>query len=135
MNKQKQKQFKLDGTALEDAEAGLLNKSLCLAAALGVTKIITIIVTYWVTLFVLLKSDLDVQRIHLRGRFVEQKLMVSSSFRCYQIHNCHRLDFGHTLLCYLSRTQMFKNPLFVQSQNQYFVTDFSALYIVQIVGN
>jgi hypothetical protein len=29
-------------------------------------------------------------------RFVEQKLMLSSSFRCYQIHNCHRYDFGHT---------------------------------------
>jgi len=39
-----------------------------------------------------------------RGRFVEQKLMLSSSFRCYQIHNCHRSDIGHTLLCYLSRT-------------------------------
>jgi len=45
-----------------------------------------------------------------RGRFVEQKLMPSSSFRCYQIHNCHRYDFGHTLLCHLSRTWMFNKP-------------------------
>ncbi len=37
----------------------------------------------------------------------KQKLMLSSSFRCYQIHNCHRNDFGHTLLCYLSWTDVF----------------------------
>ncbi len=34
-----------------------------------------------------------------RGRFVEQKLMLSSNFRCDQIHNCHCYDFGHTLVC------------------------------------
>jgi hypothetical protein len=38
------------------------------------------------------------------GRFVEQKLMLNSSFRCDQIHDCQRYDFGHTLLCYLSLT-------------------------------
>jgi hypothetical protein len=27
--------------------------------------------------------------------------MLSSSFRCDQIHKCHRYDNGHTLLCYL----------------------------------
>ncbi len=32
------------------------------------------------------------------GRFVEQKLVLSSSYRCDgdQSHNCHRYDFGHT---------------------------------------
>jgi hypothetical protein len=44
------------------------------------------------------------QRRESRGRFVEQKLMLSSNFRCYQIHNCQRCEFGHTLLCYLSHT-------------------------------
>jgi len=28
--------------------------------------------------------------------FVEQKLMLRSSFRRYQIHNCHTCYFGHT---------------------------------------
>jgi hypothetical protein len=38
------------------------------------------------------------------GRFVEQKLMLSSNFRCDQIYRNERCDFGHTLLCYLSLT-------------------------------
>ncbi len=38
----------------------------------------------------------------LRGRFVEQKLMLSSNFRCDQIHKNKRYGFGHTLLCYLN---------------------------------
>jgi hypothetical protein len=38
------------------------------------------------------------------GRFVEQKLMLSSNFRCDQIYKNERYDFGHTLLCYLSPT-------------------------------
>ncbi len=38
------------------------------------------------------------------GRFVEQKLMLSSSFRCDPIYKYERYDFGHTLLCYLSPT-------------------------------
>jgi len=33
------------------------------------------------------------------GRFVEQKLMLSSNFRCDQIYKNERYDFGHTLLC------------------------------------
>ncbi len=41
------------------------------------------------------------------GQFVEQKLMLNSNFRCYKIYNCQRYDLGHTLLCYLSLTQMF----------------------------
>ncbi len=44
------------------------------------------------------------------GRFVEQKLILSSNFRCYQIHSCQRYDFGHTLLCYLSLTWLFNKP-------------------------
>jgi hypothetical protein len=43
------------------SDFGLLNKSSCLAAALGVTKFTTIIGSHF---FVLLKSDLDVQRTH-----------------------------------------------------------------------
>jgi len=38
------------------------------------------------------------------------KLMLSSSFRCCQIHKRHKYDFGHTLLCFLSRTWMFNKP-------------------------
>jgi hypothetical protein len=40
----------------------------------------------------------------LRGQFVEQKLMLSSNFRCDQIYKYQRYDLGHTLLCYLSQT-------------------------------
>ncbi len=40
----------------------------------------------------------------IRGRFVEQNLMISSSFRCDQISKYERCDFGHTLLWYLSLT-------------------------------
>jgi len=38
--------------------------------------------------------------------------MLSSSFRHYQIYNCQRYDFGHTWLCYLSRTWVFNEPKF-----------------------
>jgi hypothetical protein len=44
------------------------------------------------------------------GRFVEQKLVLSSSFRCDKIHNCLRYDFSHTLLWYSSQTWMFNKP-------------------------
>ncbi len=47
-------------------------------------------------------------RLGTWSRFVEQKLVLSSSFRCDRIHNCYRYDFGHTFLCYLSQTWMFK---------------------------
>ncbi len=40
------------------------------------------------------------------GRFVEQKLMLSSSFWCDQIFEHERYDFGHILLCYLSLTSV-----------------------------
>ncbi len=42
--------------------------------------------------------------IEIKGQFVGQKLMLSSSFRCYPIYNCQRYDFGHALLCFLSWT-------------------------------
>jgi hypothetical protein len=42
--------------------------------------------------------------VSFSGRFVERKLMLSSNFKCYQLHDCKRYDFGHTLLCYISPT-------------------------------
>jgi hypothetical protein len=86
------------------SEAGSLNKSSCLAPALGVSKFIIITNMIMVTIVVLLKSDLDAQQTHLRGQFVEKRLVLSSSFRCNQINYCERYDFDHTLLCYLSPT-------------------------------
>ncbi len=53
-------------------------------------------------------------KIESRGQFVEQKLGPSTSFRCDQIQNCHRYYFGHTLLCCLSRAQMFNKPTSVK---------------------
>jgi hypothetical protein len=43
-------------------------------------------------------------------RFVEQMLMLSSSFRRDQIYKCQRYNFGHTLICYLSPDLMFNKP-------------------------
>jgi hypothetical protein len=45
-----------------------------------------------------------------RGGFVEQKLMLSSSFMRDQIHNVVRYESRHTLLCCLSLTQLFNKP-------------------------
>jgi hypothetical protein len=50
---------------------------------------------------VILSADKKNKKM-LRGRFVEQKLMPSSSFRCDLIYKYDTYDFGHTLLCYLS---------------------------------
>jgi hypothetical protein len=36
--------------------------------------------------------------------FLNKRLMLSSSFRCDQIYKYEIYNFGHTLLCYLSRT-------------------------------
>jgi hypothetical protein len=72
------------GVRLElPSEAGLLNKSSCSAAALGVNK-------YDLGHTLLLKSNLDVQKNCLGGWFVEQKLIFICSFRCDQIYsnNC-----------------------------------------------
>jgi hypothetical protein len=48
--------------------------------------------------------------LSFQGRFVEHRLMLSSSFRCDQIQNCHWHDLANTLLCYLSLTYMFNKP-------------------------
>ncbi len=37
------------------------------------------------------------KRENFESAVFEQKLMLSSSFRCRQIHYCHRYYFGHTL--------------------------------------
>jgi hypothetical protein len=55
----------------------------------------------------LLKSDSEAQQTHLWSWCVDQRLMLSSSFSSVQIYENKRYDFGHTLLYYLSRTQMF----------------------------
>ncbi len=89
------------------SEAGLLNKSLCLARALGVTKFMPINVIFWSHFVMQLKYNLDVLQTGFWGRFVKQKLVLCQSSRCYQIHCCHWYDFGHTLLSYLSPTWMF----------------------------
>jgi hypothetical protein len=33
-----------------------------------------------------------------RGKFSEQKLVLTSSFKCDQIHYCHRYEFGHIVV-------------------------------------
>jgi hypothetical protein len=71
---------------LKVEKAGCLSKSTSLAPALVVTIVV-----------------LNLGQL-IRGRFVEQEFSLSSSFRCYQIHNGHRYDLNRTLLCHLSRT-------------------------------
>jgi hypothetical protein len=44
------------------------------------------------------------------GRFVEQKLKLSCSFRCVQIHVNRGYESGHTLLLYSSTTWMIIKP-------------------------
>jgi len=41
---------------------------------------------------------------------LNERLMLSSSFRCNQIYKYEIHHFGYTLLCYLSRTWMFNEP-------------------------
>ncbi len=91
-------------------EASLLNKSSHLEAPLSVNKFFTNLVMNWVTFVVQLMSDLDVQQTHLRGWFVEQRSHLGSSFRCDQILNKLCYELGHTLLSYLSLTEMFNKP-------------------------
>jgi len=62
-------------------------------------------------------------QLEARGRFVEQKLPRSCSFRCDQIYNNHCYVFGPTLLCSLSQTWMFNKPTSVQITDQH-CTDF-----------
>jgi hypothetical protein len=52
---------------------------------------------FWPHFVALLKSGLDVQQTHLLGQFVEQTLMLSSSYRCDQIYTHEWYNFGHTL--------------------------------------
>ncbi len=44
-------------------------------------------------------------------QLLNKKLLLSSSFRCDQIHSCQRHNFGPTLLCYFSQTLVFNSPL------------------------
>ncbi len=65
----------------------------------------------WSHFAVQFKSDLvGVQQTHLSPWFVEQMLALSSSFRSDQIKKCESYDFGRTLLCSLSQTQVFNKP-------------------------
>jgi hypothetical protein len=74
--------------------AGWLNKSSCLASALGVTKFITVIPMILVTLYCAIKSDLDVQQTHLcilqYGMHASKSRMPYCSMACmHQNHACH----------------------------------------------
>ncbi len=63
----------------EILEAGWLNKTSCFAPALGVTKFIIVTKMNLVTLFVLLKSDLDVQQTNvIRGTNTPQSNYLSA---------------------------------------------------------
>ncbi len=53
---------------------------------------------------------MDYLQLNMCICFIEQKLMLSSRFRCGQSHDGHKYDFGHTLWCYLSQTYMFIKP-------------------------
>jgi hypothetical protein len=55
----------------------------------------------------------------LRGQFVEQKLMLSSSFGCNQIQNCHRYDIVQILLCYFRLGCSTNPPQHNNAQNNY----------------
>ncbi len=85
------------------SEAGLLNKRLKLSSSFRCDQIYKYyLYDFGHTLFVLLKSDLDVQQTRLS--LLNKRLMLSSSFRCDQIYKYDLYDFGHTLLFYLSQT-------------------------------
>ncbi len=92
------------------SEASLLNKSSCLAAALGVTKFTVILAMHLVTLCCAAWVWFRCSTNHLRGRFVELMLMLSSNFQCDQIHNKHTYDLSHTLFSCLSPTLTFNKP-------------------------
>jgi hypothetical protein len=49
------------------------------------------------------KNKVDIFRAPEAG-LLNKRLMLSSSSRCEQIYKYEIHDFGHTLLCYLSRT-------------------------------
>ncbi len=52
----------------------------------------------------LLKLEFDIQQAHLRGQFVEQKIILSSRLECDQIYKFWRYDFGPKLLYCLIQT-------------------------------
>ncbi len=85
------------------------------------TKYIAMIAVNFVTPKATAKQELLFNKLAsgLRGQFVEQKLMLSSSFRRDQIYKDERYNFGHTLLCYLSRTWMFYKPTSVYTEVVY----------------
>jgi len=65
------------------------------------------IVAKWMFVLILKRCMCFLCILQTTGRFVEQIVMLSLSFRCNQIYKCQRYDyFGHTLLCYLSPTQV-----------------------------
>ncbi len=78
-----------------------MNKSSSLSPTLDAT----ICTRFTVINLVTIRSYLDIQQTH--HRFVGQKLMLISNFRCDTIHKIHCYKFGHTVLCYLSQTWMF----------------------------
>jgi hypothetical protein len=96
--------FDLD---VQQTEAGLMNIEVRPKQHNTVTEFIAIIVLISVRPKAGAKNELFVQQTGLRGRFVEQKLMLSSNFRRHKIHKIHCYGFGYTLLCYLSQTWMF----------------------------
>ncbi len=82
-------------------EVGLLNKRSCLAQTLSVTKVITIISINSVTLFVLLKSAIDVlKNIHLRpkvslpGPYWSTDAASGLYYKCFMIVIYNRNDIG-----------------------------------------
>ncbi len=74
------------------AEVGLLNiqASFMWLNTVGL-KLSQNLLKFWSYFVLPLKSDLDVQ-----NQFVEQKVMISSSFRVGKNYKCH--DFGHTVV-------------------------------------
>ncbi len=92
------------------SESSSLNKSSSLVAAVGVTKFTAIVpmslVTLWRDTWVRLRCSTNPPYLLtlLWGRFIEQKLELTCSFRCGQIYNNHSNEFGHTLLWFLSQT-------------------------------
>ncbi len=75
-----------------------------LMLVLGFTKFLTINAYSLVTLYCEIKSDLDVQQTGLTGRFVEQKIVLSSSLRSDQILDNQSCEPGNTLLSCLNLT-------------------------------
>jgi hypothetical protein len=81
------------------SDRSLFNISSCLGPPLGMTKFI--IVTGLILVMLYCANCVRLKMFNKpisEARFVEQRLMLSSTFRHDQIHNCHSSDFGLTLL-------------------------------------